>query len=179
MISNKLGLVDFQLYLLKTMQPPRPVLDSALARLNSTTELMLTSAESISKSIMPGKGGTAHALKPILHDALINETRGPESETLLYRLPLWEEFAFRLELDNLPFMKRVEFVSYTELDETAAPWKLLEINISEKFDEVREIDSWGTYNSYTVRDPETGNHLFLRFSWGLLQEVDTMADQPR
>ncbi|WP_280422700.1 hypothetical protein [Nocardia carnea] len=179
MTSNKLGLVDFQLYLLKTMQPPRTVLDPALTRLNSTTEHMLASAESISKSIMPGKGGSAHALKSILHNALINETRGPESETLLYRLPLWEEFAFRLELDNLPFMKRVEFVDYIEFNQKAAPWRLLEIHISERFDEVREIDSWGTYNSYTVRDPETGNHLFLRFSWGLLQEVDTVADQSR
>jgi hypothetical protein len=179
MTSDKLALIDFQLYLLKTMQPPRPILDSALLRLNSTTEHMLASADSISKSIMPGKGGSAHAIKPILHDALIKATRGPESETLLYRLPLWEEFAFRLELDDLPFMKRVEFVEHTGADEELAPWKFLEIHLSEKFDQVREVDSWGTYNSYTVRDHETGSHLFLRFSWGLLQEVDTAADQPQ
>ncbi|MGA6205484.1 hypothetical protein ACPESR_12075 [Nocardia testacea] len=178
MNSDKLAVNDFQLYLLKTMQPPRPILDSALSRLNSTTEHMLASADSISKSIMPGKGGSAHALRPILHEALINEARGPESEILLYRLPLWEEFAFRLELDNLPFMKRVEFVDLTGAEEGIAPWKFLEIHTSERFDEVREIDSWGTYNSYTVRDRQTGRRVFLRFSWGLLQEVDTVADQP-
>ncbi|MEU4313831.1 hypothetical protein [Nocardia sp. NPDC024068] len=179
MTSDNLDLFDFQLYLLKTMQPPRPILDSALIRLKSTTEQMHAGADSISKSIMPGKGGSAHTLKLILHDALINETRGPESETLLYRLPLWEEFAFRLELDDLPFMKRVEFVDHTGADEELVPWKFLEIHLSEKFDDVREVDSWGTYNSYTVRDHETGRHLFLRFSSGLLQEVDTAADQPQ
>lgn len=128
---------------------------------------------------MPGKGGSAHALKPILHDALIKQIHGTESETFLYRLPLWGEFDFRIELDNLPYMKRVEFVGAAAMNEKVAPWKFLEMHLAGRFGEIQEVDSWGTYNSYTARDVETGNHLFLRFSWGLLQEVDIMTDRTR
>lgn len=171
MTSNNLGVTEFQLYLLKTMQPIQSLLDPALSALNCGKDQMLADAEAVSKSIMPGKGGSAHALKTILNDALIEHSRGTGSDIFLYHLPLWKEFAFRLELDDLPFMKRVEFVRYTDFKEEIAPWRLLELDVKERFDEVREVDSWGTYNSYTARDPRVGDQIFLRFSWGLLQEV--------
>jgi hypothetical protein len=171
MTSGALGVTEFQLYLLKTMQPIRSLLDPALAALNCDKDKMLAGAEAVSRSIMPGKGGSAHTLKTILNDTLIEKSHGRESDTFLYLLPLWKEFAFRLELDDLPFMRRVEFIRYTASEEEIAPWKFLELDVEERFDEVREIDSWGTYNSYTVRDPGSGDQLFLRFSWGLLQEV--------
>lgn len=42
------------------------------------------------------------------------------------------------------------------------------------YGDVRDIDGWGHYETYSALSMESGGRYFFRFAWGLLQEIEEM-----
>lgn len=68
---DELGTVDFQLYLLKTMDPPGPLLESALEQMGRTTGDMLARYEVVSRATKP-RFGSARRIRSILSEVMMD-----------------------------------------------------------------------------------------------------------
>ncbi|MFI5776816.1 hypothetical protein [Nocardia sp. NPDC051570] len=179
MSSNGLGVVDFQLYLLKTMQPPGALLAAALEELGCTSSDMAVGYEGVSRETKLTEGGSADRLTTILDEAFVDQPSGMGRETFAYHLPLWPKFTFLLSFDSTrKFIYKGEFVRRPgcRAGEGVTSWDFLQIELTDSFDQICEIDTWGTYDSYTARDSNLGERCFLRFAWGLLQEIEVIRD---
>jgi hypothetical protein len=171
---DNLDFVDFQLYLLKTMDPGPSLLAGALESIDRTTDDMLACYDKVSP-LLKLSPGSAGRLKSILSDArLDDDLNGKVHGAYAYRLPMWSEFIFLVTPDDSGmFIAHARFGrarrSATKTEPTA--WNFLESELSDYFTQVRDIDIWGHYSTYSVVDEGSGRRYFLRFAWGLLQEI--------
>ncbi|GAA2723354.1 hypothetical protein [Actinocorallia aurantiaca] len=182
MSAHGLGVVEFQLYLLHTMDPPARLLTEALDRLGLTDADMRNAAERISPVLRPRLGpagaGTNMAadLQAILGKALVPRLDDIDDRRF-YRLPLWEGFVFGVSFAGAGrLIESAEFVrepGTAEEPPEPAVWEFLEADLLGPFCEARMVDTWGHYRTYLTRRPEDPNEYFLRFAWGMLQEVET------
>ncbi|MGW7405075.1 hypothetical protein ACWGI9_15305 [Streptomyces sp. NPDC054833] len=174
MALDGVGVIDFQLYLLKVMDPPAALLESSLKKLNRTEVEMDDRQEAVSQLIRLG-AGSARKLVVILEQALVDAS-GASEQRYVYRLPLWPDFKFLVSLDGSGrFIESMEFESDGDCGEGAkiVPWGFLETWLGVNFDQVRMIDGWGHYRTYMAQSSDN-EEVFLRFAWGLLQEVSTV-----
>ncbi|MEV4283402.1 hypothetical protein [Actinoplanes xinjiangensis] len=174
MSINGIGVTDFELYLLKTMSPVESLLAGALNDLNRTSDDMIACFEAISPLVRV-RPGSAESLKLILSDAFLGEgLHGAGPGTFSYRLPLWPELAFQVTPAGSGLYIGEAKFSRTEISKMKPEptvWNFLESDVNEAFDQVREVDMWGHYASYLAQDRIAGERYFLRFAWGLLQEI--------
>lgn len=174
MSLDGIGVDDFQLYLLKTMDPPAVLLAGALEKLDRTADEMHARYEAVSSSIRL-RPGSVHRLKSILSDALLSEElEGVEDGTSVYSLPLWPKLTFLVSPDESGlFVKWARFAGCDDYRSESGPtvWDFLESDLINTFAQVRDIDAWGHYSTYTARDQDSDQWYFLRFAWGLLQEI--------
>ena len=176
-----IGVIDFQLYLLKTMDPAPSFLAGSLKALDRSIDDMLASFEAVSP-LLKTKPGSATRLKLILDDAFL-EDRRIESLSLAsaYRLSLWPMLDFLVSTDEsglfigrAGFQRRID----SETSSSLAAWNFLEGDLADAFGDVSEIDAWGHYSTYIAQDSASGRKYFLRFGWGLLQEVVPQSSNP-
>jgi hypothetical protein len=179
MSLDDLGVVDFQLYLLETMMLPESRLTPALEELGFSVDDMLASYEAVSR-LTKLRPGQARRFKSIINEVLLGTLNVADRETSVYKLPLWwPKFTFLVSIDDSgEFLYRAEFGKGPDYrpEGQVAPWEFLEMDLVDKFDEVRDIDLWSSYASYFARDRSLGQRYFLRFGWGLLQEMKIAED---
>jgi hypothetical protein len=169
---NGVGLMDFQLYLLKTMNPPSALLSGALDRLERSAEGMVSSYKAVSPLLMM-REGQFQSLEEILEEARQEDLSENDHEHI-YRIPLWPEFAFKVCADESGLLiYSAEFTRVGNVFAGDGPevWKFLKCDLPVRFPNARAIDLWSPYESYAVGDR---GEIFLRFGWGLLQEIDDM-----
>ncbi|MCD0450027.1 hypothetical protein LO762_12605 [Actinocorallia sp. API 0066] len=175
MVGYGLDKDDFQLYLLKTMDPPTPLLDSSLGVLGSDRGGMKVSYGSVSELMKP-ISGSPHSLKAMLRDSLVSEDGSGGNIVSGYRLSLWPEFVFWLAIDSSGlFIEKAGFGRASGGPRTGGPiepWGFVIGDLDNEFSGVEFIDEWGHYSTCHAWHGESGKRLFLRFAWGLLQEVD-------
>ncbi|WP_157225167.1 hypothetical protein [Nocardia thailandica] len=165
------GIIDFQLYLLKAMDPPQAVAAAALAELDRSPEQMIASFEKVHRSTWILEGGSAENILPLVEGVGVPV---PPCFSAVYEmafaLPLWPELllAVAFNSDSRVF-DAVEFVrapDSTQVPEVR-PWRLLEKEAYEVFDRVEEVESWGDYRILAARNGEHGEVHRLRFGRGL------------
>jgi hypothetical protein len=167
--SRNAGINEFQLYLLKTMDPPSLLLSAGLRRIDCTAADMERAYELVDPLTKLAGGKQGKNFKMILRDALVSAE--PDGLKMLYRLPL----LFKVSLDDSgSFLMKAEFVRNSEAGSEIplAPWAFLESDLHLKFNQVQLLDIWGHYATYSARAISGGGRYEFRFSWGLLQEVD-------
>jgi hypothetical protein len=169
--------MEFQLYLLKTMDPPSALLSGALDRLERSEADMTSSFEVVSPLIRLMNPEQFRNLDGIL-EGVREESRSQDGREHIYRIPPWSEFAFKVCTDEpARFIERIGFVreggAFREED-CPKVWKFLTCDLPGRFPNAREIDGWGHYESFIVEDSTEGRKTFLRFAWGLLQEIEEM-----
>ncbi|MBC2907014.1 hypothetical protein [Streptomyces cupreus] len=172
MTLEGVGVIDFQLYLLKVMDPPASLLDSSLKKLNRTAAHMKDRHGVVSQLIRLGSGN-ARNLEIILKEAQV-DSRGERGQWNVYQLPLWPDFKFSILLDQTGrFVEKMEFEQCNDSEgvNQIAPWRFLEADLAANFDQVRTIDGWGHYHTYNAQGFDREKY-FLRFAWGLLQEIE-------
>ena len=178
-MKDDLSVVDFQLYLLKTMMPPESLCTPALEKLGRSVDDMLASSEAVSRAT-PLTFGQAQRIKSILSEALAGTLSGADRETFVYRLSLWwPQYTFLVSPDESgELLYKAEFGKGADYrpESQIAPWNFLEMDLADTFDEVRELDVWSAYSSYFARERSSGQRYFLRFGWGLLQEMEIAGD---
>src|SRR6266568_9388878 len=175
MSSDNLNLIDFQLYLLKTMLPPERLLAAALSDLGYSVDAMHSRYEEVSRSISIARGSQEN-IKSMLEEVLIWHAE----KSYVYRIPLWPKFNFILSYDATgKFIAKAEFVRDIDYPKSSevSPWSFLEHEIDEVFSDVREVETWGHYRTYLAQEISSGKKYFLRFAWGLLQEVEVVVDE--
>ncbi|TVT55836.1 hypothetical protein FNH05_08950 [Amycolatopsis rhizosphaerae] len=178
MSIDDIDAVDFELYLLDSMKPPVDLLSQTLKRLGQTKGEMEERCGKVSQ-IMRQFANAADSFRSILRENLLAEWSRIQQGIYLYHLPLWWEFAFELSLDSSGrYIENMRFQKHPArglAGESVAPWKFLEVDLAASFDQIREGDSWGHYKSYLARDRKSDKWHFLRFGWGLLQEVKELT----
>ena len=180
MPAHGLGVVEFQLYLLHTMDPPARLLSEALGRLGSADAEMRSAAERISPVLRPRLGSAgaganmAEDLQAVLGEARVSRPDDIDDRRF-YRLPLWEGLLFGVSFAGAGrLIESAEFVREPGTAEEPwepAVWEFLEADLLGPFCEARMVDTWGHYRTYLARRPEDPDEYFLRFAWGMLQEV--------
>lgn len=169
-----LGVLEFQLYVLESMRPPESFLAPALAALGRTGPEMLDASEAVGAAIRP-MTGSPRRITEILSGARwdMPSLEGPHIS--VYALPLWPDFYFHVEL-----MAEADWIWCAEFRrhgarkpaDRVAPWEFVRSDLADAFDAVEEVDLWSPYGSYSAHDRESGRRYFLRFGWGLLQEME-------
>ncbi|KDN82421.1 hypothetical protein [Kitasatospora cheerisanensis] len=179
------GIIDFQLYLLNTMDAPRELLHGALTVLRVDAATVDGRAEHASQLLRP-RPGLAQELRAVLATAGTpgSAASGADGSAgpAYYSFAAWPELRFQVEFDPSGFaLARAGFVRARAGSAPAevAPWKFLTADLETGFDEVEEVDVWGHYETYTATDAATGERCFLRFGWGLLQEVGPVQPDGR
>lgn len=141
MSPDDLGVVEFQLYLLKTMMPPESLRAPALEKLSGSVDDMLACSEAVSRAA-PLRFGQVQRIKSILREALAGTLSRADRETFVYRLPLWwPKYTFLVSPDDSGgFLYKAEFGKGTDYrpEGQIAPWNFLEMDLTDTFDEVRE-----------------------------------------
>ncbi|WP_306365565.1 hypothetical protein [Nocardia sp. CC227C] len=173
MSDTPLNATDIQLYLLKTMKPPEALLAAALDRIDCSLLDMQQRSLAVAQALKPGSG-SVQEVRHALDSVLSPEPNDVQFAYSTYRLPLWPEFDFILTFNEpMPLIKRAEFLrrSGNETGRYLTPWKFVEGDMHAVLKNVRDIDAWGHYRSYIAYDARDGGRYFLRFGWGLLQEV--------
>jgi hypothetical protein len=169
---------DYQLYLLKTMNPPGSLLEEALEALDSTRDEMLAAYEAVSPMVRL-RPGSPERIKSILADSILDEKPdGADRQTSVYGLSLWPRFVFCVKPEETGlFIERAWFARFHDVRSENFPalWNFLESDLIDAFDDVHDIDGWGHYSSYTAQNKVDGQQYFLRFAWGLLQEMEEMV----
>lgn len=181
MSPTGIGVFDFQLYLLKVMDPPSSLLEGALDLLGADEETMRDRAGRISKILQP-RFGMSLDVREILDEARVEiedsgSTKG--SHIYCYRLSVWPDFEFRIQFDpSSQFILQAAFYRIAMLELHAPrelePWKFLRSDVRGTFSNVQEVDKWGHYETCVTFDTERRRRLFLRFAWSMLQEVELM-----
>ncbi|GAA0964257.1 hypothetical protein [Actinocorallia libanotica] len=177
--------MEFQLYLLRTMKPPKHLLAHALDLLGRTEEEMRKAADAVSRALRP-QLGTAEPVTTVadfLHTTLSGgRLPRPDDDRNFYRIPLWEEFIFEASFGcSGRFIEQAKFTgdpSRRLPDGEPEAWNFLEDDLSQRFTEIQEIDEWGHYRTYLARAPESGDMFFLRFAWGVLQQIEPVPEAP-
>lgn len=181
-----LGVVDYELYLLRTMQAPEGHLARGLRELGHTAESMnliadkVSSAVKLLRTVRPLKGSAAN-LKGILRDAWVADIPEGEGMKSIYRLPLWPEFIFTVLVD-VP-NEIVNWARFTRDPENPGepvlePWRFLEDDIPATFLSADILDPWGHYVTYSAVMEGVERPYYLQFGWGLLQEVGWIEGEP-
>lgn len=182
------GVVEFQLYLLKVMQPPEEKLAAVLEGLQRTGEDLDRASEKVSMVLhprlreprpVPAMSGD---VAEMLRGAAVPGPREYAGEGQWYRFSVWPEFAFHMTFeDSVGFLGVADFVRWPSGgEENAEPevWRFLESDLTARFAEIKEVDVWGHYQSYVGRSLTDGHEYFLRFGCALLQEI-TRLDADR
>jgi hypothetical protein len=177
---RQLDLTDFQLFLLKSMEPPEQLLASSLRELGRGLGDMMESHDLISLLMRHGPD-YAENVRRILGDDAAGVTGEAGNSDIEYRrvLPLWPSYTFHASFDpSGQWLLRAGFIhtpgSREEYD--PVPWRLLEDDLPQVFGHVHELDAWGSYASYSAVDIRQGGRRFLRFSWRMLQEINELHD---
>lgn len=177
MLNDGPGVLDFQLYLLKTMDPPDQLLAAALERLGSTRAEMKDRYEAVSPMMALMSGSSAN-LRSLLAAAVVDKTLEAGGEKLIYSFGLWPRFNFGIRfVDQGEFVSRAAFERKPQGPAFARPihvWNFLTNDLSNHFGNVKEIDAWGHYETFLADDLDDGRKYFLRFGWGLLQEMESL-----
>ncbi|MEV7545280.1 hypothetical protein [Streptomyces sp. NPDC089915] len=168
-----------ELWLLSGMdgRGPAPFVDAALARLGATHEEMEQATKRY-QQLTDKRQGRLSAVLELLSGARIEGRRTRRGNLVVdrHRFASWPDFEYEVEYDPAGhgwFTEREEFVrapGSTAPQGTPVPWAWLRDETLARYEVLREIDHWGLYHSFAVRDG-AGEHLFLSFSSGLLQEV--------
>lgn len=167
------GIVDFQLYLLQTMDAPQDLLHGALDLLGADTAAMADRAARVSPLLRP-RPGMAQELKAFLAGARASDVIG-DADSARYSFPVWPELQFLVKYDPSGFaLARAGFVRMRQ-DSGAprsvpTPWEFVKTDLETGFDDITEVDAWGHYETCTATDVTTRKRCFLRFGWALLQE---------
>ncbi|MFI7002333.1 hypothetical protein [Nocardia sp. NPDC050175] len=174
MSSDGLGIVDFQLYLLKTMDPPEALLTAALAELGCSIDDMEVSLENIQSATQLWRGGSAGEIVTMLSDVCVSAPTGAGHQTYAYNFPLWPEFDVVLTFDPLVrVLSNAQFVRFTGhySESGVRAWNFTERDLVENFDQITRTEVWGSYATYNARDTDRDQWCRLRFGWGLLQDI--------
>lgn len=176
------GIVEFQLYLLRTMKPPEHLLAHALDRLGRTEEEMQNAADVISRALRPqlGPAEPVTTIADFLHTTLSGaRLPRPGGDREFYRIPLWKEFIFEASFEySGRIIKQAKFTRnplHKPPGGEAEAWDFPEEDLPRRFTEIQEIDEWGHYRTYLARTPESGDVFFLRFAWGVLQQIEPVV----
>jgi len=175
------GAVEFQLYLLRTMKAPEPLLTGALDRLGRTEPEMRSAADAVSRMLRPRLDWARPADMAGDLDTVLSSVRvrsGTSGAEPLYRLPLWEGHLFSVSFLNDRMLQHAKFVrdpGRTRHRGGLRPWEFLEEDLPEDLGEIRSVDGWGHYATYLSRHLENGREYFLRFAWGMLQEIEDVT----
>ncbi|MDX6741326.1 hypothetical protein [Actinocorallia sp. A-T 12471] len=188
-MREELGVVEFQLYLLKTMMPPAAALVALLERFQKSEIDLNRASERVSKLLRPRfrEPGPAPAMSEdvarMLEGAAVLSPAEYSGDGQWYRFPVWPEFVFHMTFeDSLGFLNVAEFrwwPSARDGNRNPEVWHFLESDLKTHFDEIKEIDVWGHYRSYTGRSLTDGHEYFLRFGYALLQEITHMGQEDR
>ncbi|MEU3776881.1 hypothetical protein AB0F11_27465 [Streptomyces sp. NPDC032472] len=133
----------------------------------------------------PARPGRMYATLEFLKGARVGGSRRTNGSLVVerHRFATWPDFEYEVEYDTDGpgwMLNRAEFVRLSGSmppDAPPAPWRCLKNEALAGFEVLREIDSWGSYDSYEVRDAD-GARLFLSFSHGLLLEVAPLESLP-
>ncbi|MEV0292311.1 hypothetical protein [Nocardia sp. NPDC050710] len=181
MLEDDLGLADFQLYLLKAMDPPESLRTAALADLGSSKQDMFAKFDNVHQALWVLDGGVASNILPMLDQVRVPGSH-PEG-SVAFSLPIWKEFLYIVSFDSTGrVFSTTEFSRRDgrETDLVVRPWEILESELPEMFDRIEEFETWGpSYRVLTARHLESGEVFRLRFGFGLLQAVISRGDQSR
>ncbi|MFF2198194.1 hypothetical protein [Streptomyces sp. NPDC058157] len=169
----------YELWLLRVMdkRAPAPLMDAALARLGATHEEMERADARYHELTGTFKGRLAAELE-LLSGARIEGSRTKRGDLVVdrHRFASWPDFEYEFEYDpdgDGWYMERSEFVrapGSTTPQGPPVPWAWLKEETLPQYEVLREIDHWGLYHSFAVRDA-AGEYLFVSFIADLLQEV--------
>ncbi|MEV6399232.1 hypothetical protein AB0M39_31350 [Streptomyces sp. NPDC051907] len=169
----------YELYLLAAMagRAPDALVDAALYRLRATRSEMRRENRRVNDRLRLRPGGV-DAWVGILSGARIEGSRTTDGSRVSerHRFATWPDFEYEIEYDTGGMgwgLNRAEFVRAAGSvlpDGPPAPWTWLKAETLGEYEVLREIDTWGSYDSYAVRDRD-GAYIFLSFSHGLFQEV--------
>ncbi|MEU3563007.1 hypothetical protein [Kitasatospora sp. NPDC006786] len=180
MPSNGLGVPEFQRYLLKVMEPPTALLEAAVRGIESDGRVTQDAIEQISEILRLGLGRAAEARELLADVRLPRSNCAASGESIVerYSLPLWPDFEFEMEFDpSGRHLVRAEFFRSSESSlpiGIPSPWKFVKSELFGDYGDVRDIDGWGHYETYSALSMESGGRYFFRFAWGLLQEIEEM-----
>ncbi|WP_405166534.1 hypothetical protein OG203_16435 [Nocardia sp. NBC_01499] len=171
--------MDFQLYLLKTMDPPESLLTTALAELGCSIDDMDASLENIQRSTQLSLGGSAEKIRTMLSEVCVSSPARPDHQAYAYNFPLWPEFDVVLTFDpSGKVLSNAEFVRFTGhyTESGITPWNFTERDLVGNFDQITRTETWGSYATYNARDTDRDQWYRLRFGWGLLQDIRLRKD---
>ncbi|WP_194838785.1 hypothetical protein [Nocardia sp. XZ_19_369] len=174
MSSDGFGVKDFQLYLLKTMDPPESLLTTALAEMGCSIDDMDASLENIQKATWLSLGGSAEKIVTMLSEVCVSAPARSDHKVYAYNLPLWPEFDFVATFDlSGKVLSHSEFVRFAGRgpETGATPWDFTERDLVGNFDQITRTEDWGSYTTYHARDTASDQWYWLRFGWGLLQDI--------
>ncbi|MGF1430634.1 hypothetical protein [Kitasatospora sp. LaBMicrA B282] len=178
---DELGVTDFQLHVLALMRAPDELAEPTLAILGADSVTMAERSDLIGRhfTIRPG---VTEVLRAILSAAEILEGAAAEAragDPVRYAFPAWPELEFEVSyapsgmaLHSAHFVRPRRPGPPQPVD--VAPWSFLREDLPGAFEHIAEVDLWDTYASYTATDRSSHQRCFLRFAWGLLQEVSPM-----
>lgn len=175
----------YQLYLLETMMPGETLLRQGLATMRCTEKEMNLRSGEIDRVLQGPFSERGSKTLAILQDAWTGQYRTPEGTACCYRLPLWPDYVYTvLTNDEYGFLVSAEFTRAASSPNSPMlePWRFTRAELPKYFDRVKAVDLWGHYASYGASGPDYPKPLYLRFGYGLLQEVSpleaSMADIP-
>jgi hypothetical protein len=181
MSMNDLGVTDFQLHVLCVMRAPEELTERTLGILGADSVTMAERSDLVAKCFIIRPGAAAQ-VRGILAGATIVEN-GPDeagqSDVVRYLFPAWPEWEFKVTYDPSGMaVYSSEFVrpQGAELSTPVelVPWRFLKGDMPGPFEDIDEVDLWDVYESYTATDRSSRRRWFLRFAWGLLQEISPM-----
>lgn len=173
---------DFELYILRSMKPLEENLKSALQTLGVDKHEMEVRAEGI-RQILRFWGASPAELKEILSPIFYADIDLVGSDLKLYRMSAWPDLKFKIEYhEKGPVHWEGNFCGWiygcTGKPKTPEPWGFLEDEMMGMFKGIEEVDIWGHYRSYTAYRENDEIHYFLRFGYGLLQEIGVVGSLP-
>ncbi len=129
-----------------------------------------------------------HKLLEMLHGALPPVSRDVTGKLVRerYRFGSWPGFEYEVGYDPEGPGWSFDHTAFVRAPGTPlpdgppgppTPWKHLKHEVLPRYEDVRVIDTWGSYDSYVVRD-ENGASLFLSSSRHLLLEIEPMPEPP-
>ncbi|MFF4645964.1 hypothetical protein [Streptomyces sp. NPDC001389] len=175
MTPNDLNSTEYQLYLLKTMDPQPETLERALTDTGFSIDEMEQNAERVKSTIlMPS--GSAGRTRGILSDVRTHQERDGLVER--YKFPLWPDYEFEVEYHSAwDFFMRLWFLRAPGSDSPTGqptPWTWLKDEVLAQYEDVKELMLWLPYETYDALNPQDGKRYFLRFGWHVLQEIEEM-----
>ncbi|MFE7530570.1 hypothetical protein ACFU7Y_33370 [Kitasatospora sp. NPDC057542] len=180
MPSNGLGVPEFQRYLLKVMEPPAALLEDAVGRIEPGGDMTRDVTDQISEMLRLGLGRAAEVREILADVRLSRASLAATGDSIVerYCLPIWPDLEFEIEFDSSGrHLARAEFFRAPDSPLPSGlprPWNFVKSELFGGYDDVREIDGWGHYETYSALIRGSGKRYFFRFAWGLLQEIEAM-----